>query len=92
MDKFIEQAYYESKSEKYKYERMDSLSFVRGATWANKQNAAEIAELIGETSQLIGLLSTIREADIKSKMDFGKFLLPQEVRAQIQEILSKYGK
>lgn len=77
--------------------------FAAGATWANEQNAAEIArwqaiaddlqaKRVGdaaEIARLRTLISDIRAADIKNKIESGLFSLPKEIRERIQDICEK---
>lgn len=79
------------------------VSFESGATWANEQNAAEIARWQAiaddlqakrvddaeEIARLRTLISDIRAADIKNKIESGLFSLPKEIRERIQVICEK---
>jgi len=58
-----------AESAKFKYENLDKLSFYRAATWANEQNAAEIASLRAVNTKLMQLFEVskmILSADSES--------------------------
>lgn len=53
-----------------KYLHLDKISFFRGATWANEQNAQEIAELQDEARLLRKLISDLEgeKAELKKEL------------------------
>lgn len=59
--------------------------FQAGATWANEQNAQEIAELVA-------VLKDVRAADIVKKIDTGGFFLPKSLREKMQSAIEKHEK
>lgn len=68
----------------YPNSNIRSGGFIDGATWANEQNAAEIAQKDREIAELVGILRDVSEALTNG--------FPKFANSKIKRTLEKYEK